>query len=211
MSTVRHRFATVFSETPSPSPSRDGTPDVGEEVQLVPVSKLKKLTTAKKSKRKSWLIFGLGGLFGLVVAVFFANQHDVIKLEGLLDVHLDSLMDAIPAGIVRDAKDLSVRTGTLADSCVLIVEESRARSCKLRQLFSRTSPPVAGHPRPSSGNNDSWGHIHRPRVLGHRAKVPPILPQTAMGFVVNDARSCARSNILEEAHYVGQNDWPGST
>ena len=126
MSGVRRRFGKVFSETPSPSPSRDGTPDVGEEVQLVPLSKLKKLTTAKKSKRKSWLIFGLGGLFGLVVAVFFANQQEVIKLEGLLDVNLDSLMDVIPAGIVRDAKDLSVRILTSRDRTALIFEESRA-------------------------------------------------------------------------------------
>jgi len=74
----------------------------------VPVSKLKKLTTTKGRKRKSWLIFGLGGLFGLVVAVFFANQQEVIKLEGLLDVNLDSLMDVIPAGIVRDVRALSV-------------------------------------------------------------------------------------------------------
>jgi phospholipid:diacylglycerol acyltransferase len=83
----------------------------------VPVSKLKTLTTAKRSKRKSWLIFGLGGLFGLVVAVFFANQQEVIRLEGLLDVNLDSLIDVIPAGIVRDARDLSVRTVVYRDCC----------------------------------------------------------------------------------------------
>jgi phospholipid:diacylglycerol acyltransferase len=93
---------------------------------LVPVSKLKKLTTVKRSKKKSWLIFGLGGLFGLVVAVFFANQQEVIKLEGLLDVNLDSLMDVIPAGIVRDAKDLSVRMGLFGDCCMLTFEASRA-------------------------------------------------------------------------------------
>lgn len=93
---------------------------------MVPVSKLKKLTTVKRSKRKSWLIFGLGGLFGLVVAVFFANQQEVIKLEGLLDVNLDSLMDVIPAGIVRDAKDLSVRTVFCRGYYMLIIQESRA-------------------------------------------------------------------------------------
>jgi phospholipid:diacylglycerol acyltransferase len=120
MSTLRRRLGKIFSETPSTSPSRDGTPDVtdaAEEVRLVPVSKLKTLTTTKRSKRKSWLIFGLGGLFGLVVAVFFANQQEVIRLEGLLDVNLDSLMDVIPAGIVRDAKDLSVRMVVCRGCC----------------------------------------------------------------------------------------------
>ena len=126
MANLRHRFAKVLSETPSPSPSRNGTPDPGEEVRLVPVSKLKKLTTAKGSKKKSWLLFGLGGLFGLMVAVFFANQQEVIRLEGLLDVNLDSLMDVIPAGIVRDAKDLSVRMPVFKDCCMLTVEESGA-------------------------------------------------------------------------------------
>jgi phospholipid:diacylglycerol acyltransferase len=129
MSAPRRRFGRTFSETLSPSSSRDATPDAGEEDRLVPVSKLKKLTTAKRSKRKSWLIFSLGGLFGLVMAVFFANQQEVIKLEGLLDVNLDSLMDVIPAGIVKDAKDLSVRTSVYNDRCVLIC--SRTQSARL--------------------------------------------------------------------------------
>jgi hypothetical protein len=129
MSALRRRFGRIFSETPSPSPSRDATPDTGEEVRLVPVSKLKKLTTPRKSKRKSWLIFGLGGLFGLIVAVFFANQQEVIKLESLLEVNLDSLLDVIPAGIVKDAKDLSVRTLVYSDRCVLIC--GRKQSARL--------------------------------------------------------------------------------
>ena len=80
----------------------------GEPVTLIPDSQLKKLKS-KKSKRRQGLIFGLGGLFGLLVAAFFANQHDVINLEGLVDINLESLMDVIPAGIVKDAKDLTVR------------------------------------------------------------------------------------------------------
>ena len=131
MSVLRRRFGKVFSETPTPSSSEDGAPGTGEEVQSVPVSKLKKLTSGRQSKRKSWMIFGLGGLFGLLVAVFFANQQEVIKLEALLDVNLDSLMDVIPAGIVRDAKDLSVRWMVRKDCYALIIEESRARGCKL--------------------------------------------------------------------------------
>ena len=54
------------------------------------------------------MIFGLGGLFGIVIAAFFAQRHDVINLEGLIDVNLESLLDVIPAGIVKDAKDLTV-------------------------------------------------------------------------------------------------------
>lgn len=62
----------------------------------------------RRSKRRNGLIFILGGLFGVLVAVFFANQQEVISLESLLDLNLDSLIDAIPQGIVRDAREFSV-------------------------------------------------------------------------------------------------------
>lgn len=52
----------------------------------------------------------------MVVAAFFANQHDVINLEGLVDFNMDSLLDVIPAGIVQDAKDITVRSAPLAGS-----------------------------------------------------------------------------------------------
>ncbi|RVX74818.1 hypothetical protein B0A52_01095 [Exophiala mesophila] len=107
MSTLRRRIANVLRETPSPSPSRDSTPDPGEEVKLISTAKLDKLTKRKSSKRRSGIIFGLGGLLGLVLALLFAESQDVIKLEGLLEVNLDSLMDVIPAGIIKDVKDLS--------------------------------------------------------------------------------------------------------
>lgn len=110
MSELRRRIVNVFRETPSPlSTSRESTPDPSEEVQLVPVSKLKNLSTRKSRKRRNGLIFGLGGVFGIILAVFFANQQDVIKLEGLMDLNLDSLLDVLPAGVVKDAKDITVR------------------------------------------------------------------------------------------------------
>ncbi|KAL6253020.1 phospholipid:diacylglycerol acyltransferase [Rhinocladiella similis] len=110
-STLRRRIANVLQETPSESPSRESTPDINDEVKLVATKKLEKLEKLKKhkgSKRRSGIIFGLGGLLGLLLALLFAQSQDVIKLEGLLEVNLDSLMDAIPAGIVKDVKDLSM-------------------------------------------------------------------------------------------------------
>ena len=108
MSFLRRR---ILGES-SAEPSREGSPEKHEEVRLVPVSKLKKLT-AKKSKRRNGVVFGLGGIFGIIVAAFFANQQDVINFEGLLDINLESLLDVIPAGIVKDAKDITVRLSTL--------------------------------------------------------------------------------------------------
>ena len=106
MSLLRRRF---LADSSSSEPSRNASDTDGELVTLVPASQLQKLKTKSRSKRRSTLIFGLGGLFGILVAAFFAQQNDVINLEGLVDFNLESLLDVIPAGIVNDAKDITVR------------------------------------------------------------------------------------------------------
>lgn len=63
----------------------------------------------RRSKRRNGLIFGLGGIFGIFVALFFANQNEVISWDVLADLNLDSLIDVIPAGIIKDATEFSVR------------------------------------------------------------------------------------------------------
>ena len=107
-STLRRRVLGDSSSEPSRAPSPNPVFKDGDPVTLVSTAKLQKLSR-KRGKRRSWLVFGLGGLFGIVVAAFFAQQHDVLNLEGLMDINLDSLLDAIPAGIVNDAKDITVR------------------------------------------------------------------------------------------------------
>ena len=102
MSSLRHRLLGV-----SRSPSRTPSPVKGEPVSVIPTAHLKKLTQ-KKSKRRQSLVFGLGGLFGILIALFFAQKHDVINFEGLMDLNLESLIDVIPAGMVRDARDITV-------------------------------------------------------------------------------------------------------
>lgn len=71
-------------------------------------AKVKQLVIRPRSKRRNGFIFVLGGLFGIFIALFFANQQDVISLESLMDLNLDSLIDAIPQGIISDAKQFSV-------------------------------------------------------------------------------------------------------
>ena len=107
MSSLRRRF---LGES-SAEPSRDVTPEKDEEVRLVPLSKLRNLTlkTHKRSKRRNVLVFAFGGLFGLFVAAYFANQQDVVNLNGLIDMNFyESLLDIIPSGLVKEAKDLQV-------------------------------------------------------------------------------------------------------
>ena len=115
MPSLRRR---IFGQ-PSPEPSREATPDKNEEVPLVPLSKLQTLTT-KKSKRRNGLIFGLGGLFGVVLAAFFANQQDVISLNSLMELNIEGLLDVIPAGVVQDVKDISV-----CSSCMKYTRDRR--------------------------------------------------------------------------------------
>lgn len=112
MTTLRRRVGQVLGEESSASSSRDHTPDPdrGDEVKIISkekLEKLEKLTKRKDGKKRSWVWFILGGLIGVIAALYFAQSNDIIKLEGLLDVNLDSLMDVIPAGIVKDVKALT--------------------------------------------------------------------------------------------------------
>lgn len=77
-------------------------------------AKVKQLVIRPRSKRRNGLIFVLGGLFGIFIALFFANQQEVISLDSLMDLNLDSLMDAIPQGIVRDVMEFSVKRLSLS-------------------------------------------------------------------------------------------------
>jgi len=38
-----------------------------------------------------------------------ANNADVIDLKSLTDMNLDSLIDVLPAGLIRDAQAMQVR------------------------------------------------------------------------------------------------------
>ena len=106
MSALRRRF---FGDSSTPSTSsRELTPEKADEVRLVSATRLHDLKQKTSSKRRNWILFGLGGLFGVVVAGFFAQQQDVIKFDSLLDLNLENLVDVIPAGILRDARELTV-------------------------------------------------------------------------------------------------------
>ena len=105
MSTLGRRF--LGDNSSSTEPSREPSPAKGEPVALVSKSHLKELR-GKRGKRWQFTIFGLGGIFGIDYAAIFANQHDVSNLEVLVDFKMESLLDVIPAGIVNDAKDITV-------------------------------------------------------------------------------------------------------
>lgn len=95
-----------------PKHEREDSPAKAEEVRLAPVSKIVDSTSHKHAhngkKRRNGLVFFLGGLFGILVAGFFAGKSDLIDFPEFSELSMDSLMDVLPAGFVRDAKDLAV-------------------------------------------------------------------------------------------------------
>lgn len=119
MSELRRRiFGTSGDATPTSTPdeSREGTPIGDKDYRIVPVKKLDNLTTSKKSKgtkRRNVWVFGLGGLFGLVLAGFFASSNEFMDLVSMKDLNLDSIFDVLPAGLINDARDLQVRRASL--------------------------------------------------------------------------------------------------
>ncbi|TVY81822.1 Phospholipid:diacylglycerol acyltransferase [Lachnellula suecica] len=104
MSSLRRRlFGT------SEPPSRERSPAKAEEVRLAPVSKIKQTPAPKPKnrKRRNGFIFALGGLFGIAAAGFFAGRSDLIDFPEFGDLSMDSIMDVLPAGFVRDARELA--------------------------------------------------------------------------------------------------------
>jgi phospholipid:diacylglycerol acyltransferase len=113
---LRQRIPGLTS--PSTDTSREPSPIRAEEVKLAPVSKIKTPSDEKKikaqhkdkkhKKRRNGLVFGLGGLFGIVVAGFFAGKSDLINIPEFSDLSMDAFMDVLPAGFVKEARDLAV-------------------------------------------------------------------------------------------------------
>lgn len=89
------------------TPKKEESPAKAEPVELAPVSKIDKSGEhhPKSRRKRNGFIFFLGGLFGIVAAGFFANKSDLIEFPELGDI---SLMDVLPAGFMKDARELAV-------------------------------------------------------------------------------------------------------
>ncbi|KAI1979587.1 phospholipid:diacylglycerol acyltransferase [Ophidiomyces ophidiicola] len=111
----------------------------------------------RRSKRRNGLIFGLGGLFGLCVALFFANHNEVISLDGLMDLNLDSLIDVIPAGILKDASEFSKQERDAISSDAFSV------GLNLQAQGLHAQHPVIMIPGVISTGLESWGTDEKSR------------------------------------------------
>jgi phospholipid:diacylglycerol acyltransferase len=102
------------NESPSPAVAKvqEGQ---GDEYNIIPRDALK--TLRKKAKgRRPWRryvsTFSLGGVFALVAAAFFSTPKGsldkLVSYAGLEGMSLDSIMDVLPAGLIRDVSALQV-------------------------------------------------------------------------------------------------------
>jgi phospholipid:diacylglycerol acyltransferase len=110
MSFLRRRRHRPEAESLVDTTERIKTKD-GEDICLVPVSKLEAVAAHNGRKRRQGLVFMLGGLFGLLLAAFFADRNDMINLASLPDLadfNFEGLAGILPAGLLNDAKDRSV-------------------------------------------------------------------------------------------------------
>jgi phospholipid:diacylglycerol acyltransferase len=129
MSDLRRRiFGAGGSPDSTPSSSRDASPAPIQredgEYKIVPKPKLDKLkkevkeVRKKGTRRRNVWVFALGGLFGIFLAGFFASNNGsldkLVEMAGISDMNLDTLLDVLPAGLIRDVQDLQVRNFTAA-------------------------------------------------------------------------------------------------
>lgn len=92
MSDLRRRIFGVGTPDSTPSSSRDASPaparpgDNVSDYKVVPSSELEKIARrrARGTKRRNAWIFGLGGLFGVLAAGFFASPTG--SLDKLVDM-----------------------------------------------------------------------------------------------------------------------------
>lgn len=129
MSFLRRRFG---GETPSSDPSPDATPppEPLADKRLVSTKTLEKLRSSGSKRRNLW-IFGLGGIFGIVVAAFFAGSNDMLDLSSLENMNMAAILEALPAGLVKDAQQITVRQSHSCASFGVFESYNRANLCNI--------------------------------------------------------------------------------
>ncbi|CBX94250.1 similar to phospholipid:diacylglycerol acyltransferase [Plenodomus lingam JN3] len=157
MSFLRRRFgrATGDDSTPDisrePSPAPDGTKRPGN-LRVITTEQLHTLKNrGKHGKRKNAWVFGVGILFGLIGAGFFASNNDIIDFKAMQDVNLESLMEALPASFVKSAQQLQKQERDTVDY------DSFAVGLHAQKQGIKAKHPVIMIPGVISTGLESWG------------------------------------------------------
>ncbi|KAK5727991.1 phospholipid:diacylglycerol acyltransferase [Elasticomyces elasticus] len=166
MSDLRRRIFGVGANTPdsTPASSRDPSPAAqrdstkGDHLTVLPTEKVEKLHKKIKkqgTRRRTIWIFALGGLFGIFVAGFFASSNGGLEsladLAGLSNMNLDSILDVLPAGLIREVQDLQSREKDAVNY------DSFAIGLQARSEGVSAKYPVIMIPGVISTGLESWG------------------------------------------------------
>ncbi|KAL2024816.1 hypothetical protein VTK56DRAFT_5637 [Thermocarpiscus australiensis] len=151
-STIRRRG--VRNDTPpnSPTPGNDNPSKTGEKVKVVH-------HPPKTRKRRITAIFLLGSLFGIIAAGFFAKSNDLIDFPEIGELRMDSLLDVLPAGLVKDMRELVIGERDSLESYDAFTVGLKARSEGLSAHH-----PIVMVPGVISTGLESWGtsNVSRP-------------------------------------------------
>ncbi|KAG5920716.1 hypothetical protein E4U42_006091 [Claviceps africana] len=129
-------------------------PAAGPAPQVVVAEKVPKTTR----KRRTTFIFLLGGLCGLFAAGFFASTNDLIELPEIGELSMDSLFDALPAGLVKDMRELVQGEREVTDAY-----DSFSVGLKARADGLNAHHPVIMVPGVISTGLESWGTANASR------------------------------------------------
>ncbi|OSS49374.1 hypothetical protein B5807_05593 [Epicoccum nigrum] len=158
MSFLRRRFgggdtSSEPSREPSPAaaaPNASGRPSNLRVITAEELHTLKQGSKKKHAKRKNAWVFGLGGLFGLVIAAFFAGSNDLIDLKSIEGMNLESLLEALPDNFVKSAQQLQKQERDAVNY------DSFAIGMHARQQGIRAQHPVIMIPGVISTGLESW-------------------------------------------------------
>ncbi|KAL3426125.1 Lecithin:cholesterol acyltransferase [Phlyctema vagabunda] len=157
MATLRRRL--FGANTPSGQSSKEDSPVTAEQVKLAPVSKIITDSSLKQKhrKRRNGLVFFLGGLFGIVAAGFFANKSDLIDFPEIGELSMSNLMDVLPAGMIRDVRDLAKGEREVTNY------DSFSVGLNLLSQGMEAKHPVIMIPGVISTGLESWGTTNKSR------------------------------------------------
>ncbi|KAI0597147.1 Lecithin:cholesterol acyltransferase [Biscogniauxia sp. FL1348] len=149
----------IVADTPSESSSatpatpRSASPTrSGEKIKIIHHE-------SKARKRKNTFIFFLGSLFGIIAAGWMAKSNDLIEFPEFGELNIDSFLDVLPAGFVKDMKDIVKGEQDFADSYDAFSVGFKARAEGLD-----VHHPIIMIPGVISTGLESWGtsNISRP-------------------------------------------------
>ncbi|GAB1317287.1 phospholipid:diacylglycerol acyltransferase [Madurella fahalii] len=146
-STLRRRVldSDTTSESPTPAPRDDSPVKPGDKVKIVH-------HRPKTRKRRNTAIFLLGSLFGIIAAGFFAQSNDLIDFPEIGELSMDSLFDVLPAGLVKDMRDLINGERDFLES-----HDAFAVGLKFRSEGLTAHHPIIMVPGVISTGLESWG------------------------------------------------------